>query len=433
MIDKYFKGRYAYLVVILIAASIIIILSAFFTFRNSTIAAGDSLKLQSLGIAVSLEAYLKDSKELLLRSNESKRNIFKEIITEGRWEGIAFIVLYDKSGLTILHSNENLIGRQVQDKDIKTVAETGNPIYGYTMLGTDERVFVLNTPIHIQNKELILRLALHTHNVEGIIRQARLQATGMTAVLAVLWFVGYFLITASRRSDELRNKMQEMERLAVIGEMASVLAHEIRNPLGSIKGFAQYIKEQNTEHRTKDMESLDIIVSESRRLEALTEDLLLYSKQIEIKTEQINIGEIVDGIVASIIQTDKAAGVDIRTAIPAGLMIVSDKDKLKQILMNIAYNSLDAIKDKKDRGIIEIKAEMQKNAVMLSIKDDGCGMDKDTMGNAFKPFFTTKTKGTGLGLAIVNKLAKSIGGAIELESEPNKGTVFKIKLPKKFI
>jgi two-component system sensor histidine kinase HydH len=441
MNDKYFKGRYAYLVAILLAASIIIVASAFFTFRNSTNAAADSLKLQSLGIAVSLEAYLKDSKELLVRGNESKRNIFKEIITEGRWEGIAFIALYDRDGLTVLHSNENLIGRQVQDKVIKTVAETGNPVYSYTMLGTEERVFVLNSPFHIQSKELILRLALHTQNVEGIIRQARLQAIGMTAVLAVLWIVGYFLIIASKRSDELINKMAEKERLAVIGEMASVIAHEIRNPLGSIKGFAQYIREQNTEHRAQDIEALDIIVSESHRLEALAEDLLLYAKPIEVKKQEVNIGEIVDEVIASINKTDKAAGVDIKTAIATDIKIISDKDKLKQILMNIIFNSLDAIKDKKQdteesvssRGIIEIKAVLQKNSVVLLIKDDGCGMDKDTLDSAFKPFFTTKTRGTGLGLAIANKLIKSIGGAVELESEPNKGTIFKIKLPKNLI
>lgn len=441
MKDKYFKGKYAYLAAILLAASIIIVASAFFTFRNSTNAAADSLKLQSLGIAVSLEAYLKGSKELLSRSNESKGNIFKKIITEGRWEGIAFIALYSRDGLTVLHSNENLIGRQVQDKVIKTVAETGNPAYSYTVLGTNERVFVLNFPIHIQNKDLILRLALRTHNVEGIIRQARLQSIGMTAVLAVLWVVGYFLIIASRRSDKLINKMAERERLAVIGEMASVIAHEIRNPLGSIKGFAQYIREQNTEHRAQNIEALDIIVSESHRLEALTEDLLLYAKPIEVKKQEVNIGEIIDEVAASINQTDRAAGVDIRTAIPTGIKIISDRDKLKQILMNIVFNSLDAIKNKKQdteeaissRGIIEIKAVQQKNAVVLLIKDDGCGMNKNTMDRAFKPFFTTKTRGTGLGLAITNKLIKSIGGTVELESEPKTGTVFKIELPKNLI
>lgn len=433
--DKYFKGRYAYLAIILIAASIIIIISAFFTFRNSTIAVEDSLKLQSLGIAVSLEASFKDSGELNVTSNEfgKRKNIFKDIITEGRWGGIAFIALYDRDGLTILHSNENLIGRQIQDKVIKTVAETGNPVYNYAILGTDERVFVLNSPIHIHNRELILRLALHTHNVEGIIRQARLQVIGMIAVLSVLWIIGYFLIVASRRSDELRNKMEEMERFAMIGEIASVLAHEIRNPLASIKGFAQYIREQNTEHSTKDIEALDIIVSESHRLEALTEDLLLYAKPIEIKTEEINIGEIINEVVTSVNKTDKVAGVDIRIAIPTGLKIISDRDKLKQILMNIIYNSLDAIKDKKGRGIIEIKAESKKNAFVLLIKDNGCGMDKGVMDNAFKPFFTTKARGTGLGLAIVDKLVKSIGGRIELQSEPDKGTVFKIELPIRFI
>ncbi|WP_333655895.1 two-component system sensor histidine kinase NtrB [Dissulfurispira sp.] len=424
MHDTYLRGNHIYLIAILVFATVITLISTFLTYKNSKKAAEDSLNLQALGIAVSLETSLNNSDEL-----RKQKNIFKEIITEGRWEGIAFIALYDKNGTIILHSNENLIGRQARDRNLKKVIDTGTPSHTYITLGTDERVFILDFPVHIRNSERILRLALHTNPVEGIVRQARLHVLGMFFIIALLWVVGYFFVRASRHSDELRMKMAERERFAVIGEMASVLAHEIRNPLGSIKGFAQYLKEQNTDNRIQGADSLDIIVSESKRLEALTEDLLMYAKPMEVKPGEFDVGDLTDEIVRTINQSmGDSKKVNIKVSVPSGLKIKSDRDKLKQVLTNILQNAVDA-----GSRVIDIKAEFMNDKTTIWISDDGCGMSQETKENVFKPFFTTKTKGTGLGLAIVDKLTKAIGGEIELESEPQKGTVFKIVIPKNFI
>lgn len=432
MHDRYPKGSHIYLVAILIAATVITTAGSILTYNNSVKGAESSLELQSTGIAVSLEASIKDSDVLRIKSDESnkRKNIFKEIITEGRWEGIAFIALYDITGTTVLHSNENLIGRQVQDDSIRTVAETGAPAHNYAVLGTDERVFVLNFPVYIyDDARMVLRLALHTYPVEEVIRQARLHILGMSFVVIILWAVGYFFIRALKHSDELRLKIAEKERLAVIGEMASVLAHEIRNPLGSIKGFAQYLMEEGAEVNGQGSrmakEYLDVIVSESKRLEALTEDLLMYAKPVEVKSEDFNMLELINEVVKAM---QDSKDVDIKVSVPSGLKIKSDRDKLKQIFMNILQNAVDA-----GSKVIDIKAEFVNDKMTILISDDGCGMSHEMKENAFKPFFTTKTKGTGLGLAIVDKLTKAIGGEIELESEPQKGTVFKIVIPKNFI
>ncbi len=414
MHDTYIRGNHIYLIAILVFATVITLISTFLTYKNSKKAAEDSLNLQALGIAASLEASMS-------KGIAEKENIFRDIITEGRWEGIAFIALYDKNGTTILHSNENLIGRQVKDGFIKAVADTGRPVHNYTKLGTDERVFVLDFPVHIRDSERILRLALYTYPVEGIIRQARLHVFGMLFIIAVLWVVGYFFVRASKHSDELRMKMAERERFAVIGEMASVLAHEIRNPLGSIKGFAQYLKEQNTDNRSQGTDSLDIIISESKRLEALTEDLLMYAKPMEVKSDDFDVLDLINEVIKTM-QNRKDVGINV--AVPAGITIKSDSDKLKQIFMNILQNAVDA-----ESKTIDIKAEFMNDKVVISISDDGYGMSHEIKENAFKPFFTTRIKGTGLGLAIVDKLTKAIGGEIELKSEPQKGTVFKIVIP----
>ncbi len=423
------KGSHFYIITVLAVATVITAISSTLTYKNSIKAAEDSMKLQALGIAVSLEASMKNSDELGVRGYElrGRKNIFKDIITEGKWEGIAFIALYDKKGKILLHSNENLIGRRVQDKFIKAVAETGSPVHNYAALGTDERVFMLDFPVHIKNTENILRLALRTYPVEGIIRQARLQVLGMAVVIGILWVIGYFFIRASRRAEELKTKMAERERLAVIGEMASVLAHEIRNPLGSIKGFAQYLKEQQDKRAVEQQTGyLDIIISESKRLEALTDDLLTYAKPVEISHEEFNMHKLLNEVIKNFLSIADTEDIDIRGSAPSGLRIKSDRDKLKQVLINLINNSFDA---SGGNGLIDINACLADGKMNITVKDNGCGMDKETMQRAFKPFFTTKTKGTGLGLAIVDKLVKALGGKIEIESEPQKGTAFKIELP----
>ncbi len=443
--DEHPVRNHVYLVIVLIAATAIAIASSVLNYRNSIDAAEDSLKFQALGVAASLEASLKDRDALrvtgdrLINTDKEKslpdKNIFKDIITDGQWEGIAFIALYDRGGAIMLHSNENLMGRHVEDEYIKKTLSTGGPVYGYITLGTGERVFISNFPVHVRNHAGALRIAFHTYPVEKVIRQARLQMLSISFVIVALWVMGFFFMKAAKRSEELKNIMAEKERLAVLGEMSSVLAHEIRNPLGSIKGFAQYLVEHNRDaHANPDgagEEYLNIIVSESERLEALTEDLLLYARPVEVRAQAFNLSELAAEVIHSLAQPGEGVPrVDMQCRIPSGMEIKTDRDKLKQILINVIQNSIDSLDG---GGEIEVKAETLKGTVNIAIKDNGCGMDTERSEKAFEPFFTTKTRGTGLGLAIVDKLVKSIGGTTGIKSELGRGTVFRIIIPCSFI
>lgn len=425
---KLSRDNRMYIIIILIAATVVTVLSTALTYRNAVNASEDSMKLQALGMAVSLEASLS-------KIGADSGNIFTTIISEGRWQGIAFLALYDKDGTTILHSNENLIGRQVQDSSIKAVAETGSTVYEYIKLGTGENVFALNFPAHVQNSETILRVALHTYPFYGMVRQTRLQLISISILIACLWGIGFFFVRASKRSEELKLSMAEKERLAMLGEMASILAHEIRNPLGSIKGFAQYLIEQKTEDKKQRTDCLNVIVSESKRLERLTDDLLAYVRPAAVRPEEFNLRYLVDEVVMSVIPASdnnhavnttavsNIKGIKMHIDIPENAKITTDREKLKQILINIIQNAVDA---SDGNGDIEIKSSFYEKEITISVKDNGCGINRDTIEKIFQPFFTTKAKGTGLGLAIVQKLLKSIGGRIEVNSEHNSGTIFKI-------
>lgn len=414
--QKILKKTHIYLIIILVVASISTLLSTLIIYRNSLKSSEESLKLQALGIAASLEPSLHDT--------HLEENIFRKIITEDSWEGIAFIALYDKNGLTLLHSNENLIGRRIASPEIRVSADEGTVTSGRMPLATGEEVFVLNYPIRSPDSLKVLRIALHTYPAQLIIRSAKLQAVSISLTVLFLWIMGYFFIKAVRRSEQLASMMAERERLAVVGEMAAVLAHEIRNPLGSIKGFAQYLFEKGSD----DKGDLGIIVDEAGRLERLTEDLLLYARPSEVRVEKFNLSDPVDEVVKLLAESDRAKQIppNIKAAIPEDITMVSDREKLKQILSNLLQNATEAVNE---QGHIKLGARRAGDKIIIIISDNGCGMDSETRSKAFNSFFTTKAKGTGLGLAIVDKLTRAMGGRIELESEPTKGTVVTMTLP----
>lgn len=412
-----------YLVVALIAATAITTASVLLTYRSALQASEDSLKLMALGIAVSLETTLS-------RMEKDRETLFSDILSEGRWEGIAFIALSDHQGRTILHSNTHLINRRVHDSQIAQVAERGAPSNEYTTLGTGERVFVLYFPVHLPQSKAVLKLALHTYPAEKIIREARTQVALISFITLALWITAFFFIRAMKRSEKMEKMIAEREQMAVLGEMASTLAHEIRNPLGSIKGFAQYVMEQD-HHKSR--QYLDIIVAESQRLEVLTEDLLRYAKPEKETPAVFGLPELVEEVV----HLERLAGpadnsIRWTTDMPAGLTIRTDRDKVKQILINLLQNSREAVAEHSGgEGTISINAaDVDRNNICIIIEDNGTGMDRKTRESAMQPFFTTKTKGTGLGLAIVGKLCRSLGGSLELRSEKGRGTTVRINLPK---
>ncbi len=413
---KGLKKTHVYLIIILLIASVSTLLSTVIIYRNSLRAVQESLKLQALGIAASLEPSL--------WAMHLKKNIFRDIITESSWEGIAFIALYDKNGLTLLHSNENLIGRRIDSPEIRMSGDKGTPTFGRMTLATGEEVFVLDYPIRSADSLKVLRIALHPYPAQLIVRSAKLQAVSISLTVFILWIMGYFFIKAVGRSEKLASMMAERERLAVVGEMAAVLAHEIRNPLGSIKGFAQYLFEKGSE----DKGDLGIIIDEAGRLERLTEDLLLYARPSEARLETFNLSDPVNEVVKLLAESDRAKQIslNIKAAVPGDMTIVSDKEKLKQILSNLLQNASEAVNGE---GDVELIARRAEDKIIIIVSDNGCGMDGETRSKAFNSFFTTKAKGTGLGLAIVDKLTQTLGGRIELESEPTRGTVVTITLP----
>lgn len=220
----------------------------------------------------------------------------------------------------------------------------------------------------------------------------------------------------------------EKEKSLLLEEMAPVLAHEIRNPLGSIKGAAQYLRSELNigEHQRL----LDVIIEEVDRLNSVVSQFLNYAKpyMLNLKTHDIN--QIINKAISVIKTSDRLGNITVENELRSDLPLVNvDADQLVQVILNIAFNAIEAMPAGGTLIFRTSKIESgDGGAVGVSIRDTGLGIKKEEIKNIFKPFFTTKERGVGLGLAICQKIIKNHGGHLRVKSIPLQGSIFYIRL-----
>ena len=229
---------------------------------------------------------------------------------------------------------------------------------------------------------------------------------------------------------ELRNK----ENLALIGTVVSTIAHNLSNPLNIISGNADYLLLDRKEN-DEGYEELQVIVQETTRITKSIRQILNFSKPVILTKEKCNINSIVKEILgnAQYYVNDNKKSISFKSDIDESIgEILIDKDQIKDVLLNILNNAIQAIKDKGTVRIKTLKAnENKKEYVVIKIEDNGSGINKDDLKNIFVPFFSTKEfgKGTGLGLAFSDRVVREHNGFIKVDSQVGKGTVFSVYLP----
>ena len=225
-----------------------------------------------------------------------------------------------------------------------------------------------------------------------------------------------FLITDLSAIKEIEGKLREKEHLALIGEMAAGIAHEIRNPLASISGSVQFLRSElalNPELRNL----MDIIVKESDRLSAFIEQFLNFSRLSPLEAGEFDLSGVLDDVTAMISRSQQAVRF-IKKYNP-GIRVQADVKKIKQLAWNLLDNAVKALKGK---GEIEINIFQEAGAVNLSIRDFGVGMDRDEIEKIFIPFFSRFASGIGLGMNIVKRIVDDHGFTLKIKSEKNLGT-----------
>ena len=237
---------------------------------------------------------------------------------------------------------------------------------------------------------------------------------------------------------ELERAVRQADRLSTLGTLAAGLAHEIKNPLGGIKGAAQLL-ERELPDGSELCEYTGIMLKEVQRVNKIVEELLELASPRPLKPSKVNLHKTLGDI---LILQKRAVGKKsinfLQQFDPSIPPLLGDEALLIQLFLNLIKNAVEAVKE---IGVIRVtsrvvadysmtqKGERRSRMVAIEISDDGPGINKDDMEHLFTPFFTTKPNGTGLGLAICQKIVSEHRGMIKVDSDPTKGTTFTVMLP----
>ncbi|MCG8572251.1 MAG: ATP-binding protein [Spirochaetes bacterium] len=223
-----------------------------------------------------------------------------------------------------------------------------------------------------------------------------------------------------------QNELIKAEKLSVVGKFASIIIHDIKNPMTNIRAYAELIKLTAPDNQ-KMTRSAQIIMQEVDRLTKMTSELLDFVRgEIQISKTPVNLVSFIETMIDTVKEDFIKHNIHIHFDHKNDNVVLIDSEKMKRVFYNIITNCKDAIYED---GHIKITIEEDEKWTRIVIIDNGNGMDKETLNNIFEPFFTKKKKGTGLGMAIVKGIVESHGGAIKVFSELNTGTKFEISLP----
>lgn len=242
------------------------------------------------------------------------------------------------------------------------------------------------------------------------------------------------LIERERRERERREALQRelarSERLSSLGQMAAGLAHEIRNPLGSIQGAAELLGD-DAPAGSKKRELFDVLQKESRRLGGVVDDFLTFARPRPLTLAPVEIAAVIERSVSQMQIDANARSIKIDTKLDPQLpRIDADAEQLHQVLLNLLLNALAA---SPDHARIEVSAARTSHdsltAVAITVQDWGAGIPEDALSRVFDPFFTTRESGTGLGLSISHTIVTDHGGSIDIDSTPGNGCAVTVTLP----
>ena len=251
----------------------------------------------------------------------------------------------------------------------------------------------------------------------------------ITACFAVAFFSSFLSEQVRRTRKELRimeDHVKRVDKMAAIGEMAAGLAHEIKNPLASLSGSIQLLRD-DLRYDPDHARLMQIVLREADRLSSLVTNFLLYARPPAGRVEALELEKV---IIDTTELFEKDANNDGRITIiqniQSDIWISMDPMHLRQILWNLLINASEAING---QGIIKIGMQTSKNKqAIIKISDNGCGMSREDLNHIFDPFFTTKSSGTGLGLSIVHRTLEAYDALLDVESEINKGTTFVLQI-----
>ena len=215
--------------------------------------------------------------------------------------------------------------------------------------------------------------------------------------------------------------------MAAIGELSTYIAHEIRNPLFAIGGFARSLL-RNGELNAESRDKVGIILEEARRLDGILKSILNFARPTDVGTRDVDVNHVAGETVQLMSIGCDHEGICLKTELSQGIaQAQGEPELLKQCLINMVKNSMEAIEG--EDGCITLSTGMDGKFVFVRVEDNGKGIPNDVKLRVFNPFFSTKAEGSGLGLAMTKKIVEDVGGRIQLNSHDGVGTAVTIFLP----
>ncbi len=341
------------------------------------------------------------------------------------------VFLVDKQGTVIAHSridlfaledgplsldlSDNLHVQAIMSGEIGLSGEydyEGTPHYGsYVILETNGWGVVVETHLGV------------------ILAKSNLLAGQLLSVNIVLFVIALVVslvftqqITTERK--EMEERLVRQEKLAILGQLAGSVGHELRNPLGVISNAVYYLQTVNPDADESTQEYLNMISAEVRGASKIISDLLDFARTRMPARQEIGVSELVATVLE---KKPPPEDVQVKTEFPEDLHeVYVDPAQINQVLVNLVVNAYQAMNEE---GKLVIKGENKNDQVLITINDNGSGISPENMRKLFEPLFTTKPRGVGLGLSISKSIIEANGGSIEVESEEGEGSIFKVKLP----
>ncbi|MCP3875573.1 MAG: PAS domain-containing protein [Desulfobacteraceae bacterium] len=381
-------------------------------------------------------------------SMEKVRHARKRLVKETIWRGVSFFIL-GCIGMVALFMFQAYRSARASLTSVKAFSDTiiENMPSGLLTIDTQYRVTSLNqaakemfhkdistpfpeiielikqmeTSLDVLNTEISVTVAPE-HNIRIYITASPIK-DNENKVIGFL-----FLFRDLTQIRELKKQVETNKRLAAIGKLAAGVAHEIRNPLSSIKGFATYFGKRYEDNEA-DKETAQIMVKEVERINRSITALLEFAKPMTVEKKQVDIEDIITHSLKLVHQDLNKKKIRVMVDIDTtNKLISSDGDRINQVLLNLYINAIEALENE---GTLQINVRDSENSeqIEIRVKDNGIGIDQDMLDQIFDPYFTTRSTGTGLGLSIVHRIIENLEGHIHVESTKGEGTCFIISLP----
>ncbi|HAN6738193.1 TPA: two-component system sensor histidine kinase ZraS, partial [Escherichia coli] len=360
--------------------------------------------------------------------------------------GVRWFAVTDEQGTIVMHTNSGMVGKQlyspqemqqlhpgdeeawrrIDSADGEPVLEIYRqfqPMFAAGMhrmrhmqqyAATPQAIFIAFDASNIvsaedreQRNTLIILFALAT--------------VLLASVLSFFWYRRYL-----RSRQLLQDEMKRKEKLVALGHLAAGVAHEIRNPLSSIKGLAKYFAER-APAGGEAHQLAQVMAKEADRLNRVVSELLELVKPTHLALQAVDLNTLINHSLQLVSQDANSREIQLRfTANDTLPEIQADPDRLTQVLLNLYLNAIQAIGQ---HGVISVTVSESGAGVKISVTDSGKGIAADQLEAIFTPYFTTKAEGTGLGLAVVHNIVEQHGGTIQVASQEGKGSTFTLWLP----